>query len=430
MRTRNALAVCSLWLLAACGGPAEEPAAPPATTVPPVQGPVELSLPEGFTATVFAEGVGKDARHLAVNANGDVYVNVDGGDEARIVALRDTDGDGRADLQESFGSIGGTGIAIRGGHLYASTRVSVHRYALDPERLAPAGEPELIVSGLPEKTEHHAKSITFDGEGRLYVNVGAPTNACMEQKRTPGSPGQDPCPQREWEAAVWRFDADRTDQTQREDGQLYSSGSRNLVALEWNDAVGSLYAVQHGRDDIARLWPERYQPEDNAELPAEEMFRIGEGDDLGWPFCYYDPVQKKKLLNPEYGGDGQTEDRCAGMKQPILAFPAHMAPNDLLFYTGDQFPESYRGGAFVAFHGSWNRSPQPQMGYLVAFVPMTDGSPSGEWSVFADGFSGLEQVPEPAAAAHRPCGLAVGPDGSLYVSDSVEGTIWRIRYTG
>jgi glucose/arabinose dehydrogenase len=427
---RYAPASIVLILLAACGGPGEEATPRPEPESAEEQGPVELSLPEGFSATVFAEGVGKDARHVAVNANGDVYVNIDGRDGGRIVALRDTDGDGRADAQESFGSIGGTGLAIRGGYLYASTRVAVYRYALDPDRLVPTGEPELIVSGFPEKTEHHAKSITFDGEGRLYVNVGAPTNACMEQRRTPGSPGQDPCPQREWEASVWRFDADRPNQTQREDGQRYSSGSRNLVALEWNDALGSLFGVQHGRDDIARLWPERYEPEQNAELPAEEMLQIREGDDFGWPYCYFDPFLGKKLLNPEYGGDGQTEGRCADMKTPILAFPAHMAPNDLLFYTGDQFPESYRGGALVAFHGSWNRSPMPQMGYLVAFVPFADGGPTGEWSVFADGFSGLEEVPEPADAAHRPCGLALAPDGSLYVSDSVKGTIWRIRYSG
>jgi len=113
-----------------------------------------------------------------------------------------------------------------------------------------------------------------------------------------------------------------------------------------------------------------------------------------------------------------------------MSFPAHTAPNDLLFYTGDQFPERYRNGAFIAFHGSWNRAPLQQEGYYVIFVPMKDGLPSGDWEVFADGFSGLETVMNPGDAEHRPVGLALGPDGSLYISDSRMGTVWRVLYTG
>jgi glucose/arabinose dehydrogenase len=308
--------------------------------------------------------------------------------------------------------------------------VDVVRYPTDAGSLTPEGAPETIASGFPEQNEHRVKTITFDDAGHLYVNVGAPSNACMEQHRTPGSAGMDPCPQREWHAGVWRFQADRPGQTQREDGHHYATGTRNLVALRWNDDAGSLYAVQHGRDQLSGFWPERFDAAANAELPAEEFIQIAEGDDFGWPYCYYDTARGKKVLAPEYGGDGEEQGRCAEKKDPILAFPAHMAPNDLIFYTGEQFPESYRGGAFVAFHGSWNRAPLPQKGYFVAFVPFADGKPSGEWSIFADGFAGLAEVAEPGNAAHRPCGLAQGPDGSLYVSDSVQGTIWRIRYTG
>jgi len=426
-RSTAVLAFASSLLLAACSSP---PEAPPAEA-PASEAPVELTLPAGFTATVFADGLGKGARHIAVDAEGDVYVRMENTDQGGgIWALRDSDGDGRADQKQAFGDSGGSGLALHGGFLYASSSVDVFRYPLAPGALAPEGAPEMIVSGFEEQRDHKVKTLTFDEAGHLYVNVGAPSNACMEQARTPGSAGQDPCPQLEWHGGVWRFDAEKPGQTLKDDGHRYATGTRNLVALEWNAATGSLYAVQHGRDQLDTLWVGKFDKDQNAELPAEEFLKISEGDDFGWPYCYYDPAQQKKVLGPEYGGDGQTQGRCAEKKGPILAFPAHLAPNDLLFYTGDQFPESYRGGAFVAFHGSWNRAPLPQKGYFVAFVPFADGAPQGDWSIFADGFSGLAEVPEPSDAKHRPCGLALGPDGSLYVSDSVGGTVWRIRYTG
>ena len=113
-----------------------------------------------------------------------------------------------------------------------------------------------------------------------------------------------------------------------------------------------------------------------------------------------------------------------------MAFPAHMAPNALLFYTGSMFPEKYKNGAFIAFHGSWNRSPLPQEGYYVAFVPFENGKPTGKWEIFANGFAGVDVITSTRAAQHRPCGLAQGPDGSLYVSDDSKGTIYRILYNG
>jgi glucose/arabinose dehydrogenase len=138
--------------------------------------------------------------------------------------------------------------------------------------------------------------------------------------------------------------------------------------------------------------------------------------------------QNKKVLAPEYGGDGKKTTRCEGVEPPVVAFPAHAAPNALLFYTGNMFPEKYKNGAFVAFHGSWNRSPEKQEGFYVAFVPFKDGKPSGPWEIFADGFAGVETVMSPKQAKHRPCGLAQGPDGALYVSDDVKGTIYKIVY--
>jgi glucose/arabinose dehydrogenase len=167
---------------------------------------------------------------------------------------------------------------------------------------------------------------------------------------------------------------------------------------------------------------------DNAEKPAEEFVRIEEGDNVGWPYCYYDPEIERKVLAPEYGGDGSRQGRCADMKDPLIGFPAHWAPDGLLFYAGDQLPQRYRGGAFVVFHGSWNRAPEPQAGYKVVFAPFEGGNPTGEWEVFADGFAGDD--PSPQSAAHRPVGIAEGPDGSLYVSDDRGGRIYRILFRG
>ena len=153
---------------------------------------------------------------------------------------------------------------------------------------------------------------------------------------------------------------------------------------------------------------------------------VKEGDNVGWPYVYYDQIQKKKILAPEYGGNGK---KTAGEDaiDPVMAFPGHMAPDGLLFYTGDMFPAKYKNGAFIAFHGSWNRNNQ-QKGYMVAFVPFENGKPKGDWEIFAQGFAGTDNIPSAGDAKHRPVGLAQGPDGSLYVSDDAHGTIYRIIY--
>jgi mono/diheme cytochrome c family protein len=156
---------------------------------------------------------------------------------------------------------------------------------------------------------------------------------------------------------------------------------------------------------------------------------LEQGADYGWPECYFDGIQEKLVLAREYGGDGgKAIGPCAQKQGPIAFFPAHWAPNDLALYDGHQFPDAYRGGAFIAFHGSWNRAPYPQEGYNVVFQPLAVGKPSGKFVVFADGFAGA--VKEPGRAAHRPTGLAVGPDGALYISDDAHGRIWRVTFSG
>jgi glucose/arabinose dehydrogenase len=398
---------------------------------------VEILLPDGFTATVFHEGLGK-ARHMAVRDNGDVYVAIRymlpnprrGTQESAggIAALRDENGDGVADRVERFGrSDVDTGIAIHGDWLYYSSAQAVYRVALTDE-LVPDGTAQLVAGGFPAQLGHAAKPITFDAEGNLYVNSGAPSNSCQAQQRTPGSQGVYPCPQLERSGGIWKFDADKLWQDQLRDGHQYATGSRQIVALEWNAEAGELFFAMHGRDSLDQLFPEHFTMEQRVELPAEEFHVVTDGDDYGWPYTYWDGLANERMVSPEYGGDGKMVSD-GEYTRPLIGFPAHWGPNDLVFYTAEQFPARYKGGAFVAFHGSWNRAPLPQGGFNVVFVPMTDGRPSGDWEVFADGFAGETPPQNSFGAPHRPTGLAVATDGSLYISDDQKGRIWKVSYT-
>ena len=386
-----------------------------------------VSLPPGFCATVFADKLGT-ARHLAVGADGTVYVALEerahGGG---IVALRDTDSGGHADQVKYFGDSGGTGIALYAGYLYFATDTEVLRYRLKEGELTPASAPESVVRGFPDQNQHAAKSIAIDPDGSLYVNVGAPSNACQQTDRAAGSPGLRPCPLLAHHGGIWRFDADRRGQVFGKDGVRYASGIRNAVAIAWDPSQKTLYALQMGRDQLADNWPKLYNDAQNAELPAEEMFAVHAGDDFGWPYCYYDQLQREKVRAPEYGGDGKQSGDCGAYGQPLVAFPGHWAPESVLFYAGESFPARYRGGAFIAFHGSWNRAPLPQAGFKVVFVPFAEGRPAGDYEVFADGFAG-GSVRSPDEARFRPMGLAQGPDGALYIGDSQQGRIWRVIY--
>lgn len=386
-----------------------------------------LLLPDGFKAIVVADSVGP-ARHIAVRGNGDIYVALrslkNGGG---IAALRDTNRDGVADQIQYFGETAGTGIDISGGNLYYSSTTEIFRVLLD-DHLVPSGPVETVISGFPEQQSHSAKSFTIDNNSNLYVNVGAPSNACMEESRTVGSPGQYPCPQLEWQGGIWLFDATETDQTQREDGYHFATGIRNVVAIEWNDKANALYAVQHGRDQLNTMWPDLFTEQQNTVTPSEDFLLIRDGSNFGWPYTFFDGLKNQRMIAPEYGGDGIRTAEMDKYDSPILTFPAHWAPNDLIFYKGNQFPERYRHGAFVAFHGSWNRAPQPQAGYNVAFVPMSGEQPAGDYEIFADGFSGLDTFTAPSDARARPTGVTIGPDGSLYITDSEKGKIWRIVY--
>lgn len=399
-----------------------------------------LTLPEGFGALVVADSIGK-ARHLAVNDNGDIYVKLRyAKGTGSNVALRDTTGDGKADIITYFGDYKdegslANGMRIHDGYLYYSAARVVYRNKLVPGQLVPDTPMEVVLTDDHEHGIHWhiTKPVAFDEEGYMYVPFGSPSNACQDMANKPGgipgSAGLDPCPELIEHGGVWRFKMDQLNMTQK-DGELYATGIRSVVAMDYNQEDKNLYLVMHGRDNLHLLYPETFTQWESAVLPSEEFIRVEEGGDYGWPYCYYDQINEKKVLAPEYGGDGEIIGRCADMDDPVMGFPGHWAPNDLLFYTGDQFPDRYKNGAFIAFHGSTNRSPYQQSGYFVAFVPFVNGQVSGDWEVFANGFAGKELIINTNDAEFRPMGLAQGPDGSLYVSDSRVGKIWRILYKG
>lgn len=386
-----------------------------------------LVLPPGFRAIVVADKL-KSLRNLTVAPNGDIYAKTrqDG-----VIALRDTDGDGRADVIKEFGDGGGTGIALRGDWLYHSTDNHVFRYKLTPGELVPAGEPERIVRDLPNRRQHAAKAIAFGADGRLYVEVGSPSNAYGGAKdRAPGAKGEDPTEFLKQHGGYWSFDPDKPDQTQA-DGIHFSTGHRHSTTIALHPVSKQLFVAIHGRDQLNTVAPQFFTDDDNAENPSEVFHVLTQGADFGWPFTYWDPRAKQRKLNPEYGGDGKKLAEAGKYPDPLIGFPAHWAPMQLAFNSGTQFPAKYRHGGFLAFHGSWNRAPRPQRGFNVVFIPYDDkGWPTGGYEVFADNFAGKSEIASPGDAKHRPNGVAFGPDGSLYISDSQAGRIWRIIYTG
>lgn len=394
-----------------------------------------LTLPPGFRALVVADQVtsappapGRDAlRFLTVAPNGDIYVkSADRG----ILALRDTNGDGRADVVKRFGSGNGTGIALHNGWLYYSTTTGVYRYKYTPGELVPTGEPQTIVSGLPDKRQHNAKAFTFDGEGHLLVEVGSPYNVYSKPDRQRGAKGMDATDFLKTHGGYWLFNPDKQNQTLA-DGDHFSTGHRHSIAIAWQPVSKQFFMVMMGRDNLNTVDPEDYDALDNAERVAEEFHLLRRGVNLGWPYTYWDPIKNARMVSPEFGGDNRKRDNNPAYDKPLIAFPAHWAPLQMCVYEGTQFPEKYRGGMFIAFHGSWNRAPRPQAGYKIVFVPFdAQGMPTGDYQTFADGFAGVEYFTDTNDARYRPSGVAVGPDGSLYVSETEKGRVWRIIYTG
>ena len=225
-----------------------------------------LKLQPNFGAIVTADNLGR-ARHMAVSGAGDLYVklrNINEGENG-IIALRDNDNNGIMDEQKGFMPYGGTGIAVYDDYLYCSSDSVIYRYKLTPGELVPKSEMELIATGFPKQNPHATKPMTFDGEGNMYVAVGAPTNAGEEEAFTIHSPGVDPTPYTERQAGIWQFDANTPNQLQ-EDAYHYAIGVRNALAFDWDFKTNALYGVNHGRDQLQGFWPEKFTLEQNRDL--------------------------------------------------------------------------------------------------------------------------------------------------------------------
>ena len=410
-----------------------------------------LKLPPGFCANVFADSLA-GVRSIAVQSNGDLYVAVQNprnSAAAGVYVLRDAGRTGHATAREHYASgFSSSQVGLFDGHLYvevmpASGRgapqggtTTIVRYAIKPGDSAPSGKPDTIVEKIPFPG-HNTRNFTFAKDGSMYLNIGSPTNDCQAQDRKPGEPGINPCVQLETRAGVWKFDARKTHQSPSA-ANHFAQGIRNAVGIAISPVDGKLWATQHGRDQLYD-WHTKLGLDSaagqkyNAENPAEELIQVNKGDDFGWPYCYYAVEEHHLVLSPEYGGNGKEVGQCAQKKEPVATMPAHWAPNALMFYTGSRFPARYRSGAFIAFHGSWNRAPEPQGGFNVVFQPLNRaGKATGKYEIFADDFApnvGAGRA-NAASGAHRPTGLATGTDGALYVADDAGGRIYRITFTG
>lgn len=411
------LSVISSFVLASGFGLAEQPDG--------------LSLPPGFHASVVTEGLGP-VRHLAVRENGDIYAStpVDRQNKGSGIIALHLDANHKAAQVEHFGSVdGGTAIRFYKGALYAASPSAVYRFTFSgSNELVPAKDPEVIVDGMPEAHPGFNRAniaLAFDGKGSLFVALEASANLCTEPNTPAGAPpvGLKPCPDLGTRAGVWRFNAVKTGQKFPSGGEQIATGIRDITSLDWSPLDGHLYGIMHGRDNTHRTWPNLVSAEDEEHI-ADEMHRITKLTDFGWPYTYYDGAKKARLVSPEYGGDGKTEAPAGKYSTPALTFYPRAAPVDLVFYTGDAFPKSYRGGAFVVRHGTLAKQ-----GYDVVFVPFNRNGEAGTPTTFVNGFAAFDPSSKtPGRARYRPIGAAVGPDGALYIADSQQGRIWRIAY--
>ncbi len=339
-----------------------------------------LTVPPGFAIQVYASGL-PGARSLALSPNGTLFVGTR--DEGKVYAVVDRDGDLSAD--RSYVIASGlrmpNGVAFRDGDLYVAEIGRVLRFPGIEDSLVAPPKPSVVTDAYPEDGHHGWKFIAFGPDGALYVPVGAPCNVCR--------------PDQAIYASITRLDP--------AGGQpeIYASGVRNTVGFDWHPQSGALWFTDNGRDWLGENRP-----------PDELNHAPRAGLHFGFPFCH-----GRDLADPEFG-----ELRpCSAFTPPALELGPHVAALGMRFYTGEQFPARYRGGIFIAEHGSWNR--RVPIGYRVTFVPMRDNQPQG-YEVFAEGWlhDGL--------AVGRPVDVLVMPDGSLLVSDDAGGRVYRIAYEG
>ncbi|HLW38626.1 MAG TPA: PQQ-dependent sugar dehydrogenase [Candidatus Eremiobacteraceae bacterium] len=375
--------------IAACGGsgsslpsgnPPQQSPTPATSTSPAASGtPVAfLSLPAGFHATYVSKNV-PGARFMAVAPNGDLLVS-----ETQAGAVVIIPPGSSPDAQPRTFVSGLTlphGLVFSGSTLYVATWSGVLRYAY------PSTTATTLFSNMPQGGDHNYRSLAVAGDGSVYVSSGSDCNICNESDAR-------------FATVLHYANGDAT-------GSIYASGLRNASGLAF-DNQGRLWAVVNQRDDIG---PSQAVTDN---LPPDELDQVPAGGNFGWPRCYPDPNAADRLPNPEYASAN-----CSGQVPAALDFQAHSAPLGIVFYYASQFPAQYRGGAFVAFHGSWDRS--VATGDKVVYVTFSAGRPVS----YQDFITGWLQS---GNYVGRPVGLALAADGSLYVGDDRLGAIYRISY--
>ena len=346
-----------------------------------------LQVPEGFEINIFAEGL-ENVRMMALSQDGTIYITRRMNSD--VIALRDADGDGVSDgtvvVASNIPLI--HGITIQDNRVLLAANRTL--YVADIMADGLLNEPQVVVDDFPESGQHSARTMAFGPDGMLYINFGSTCNSCSESNME--------------NAAIVQVQPDFSSR------KVFSSGLRHTIGFGWHPVTGEMWGMDHGIDSLGD------------DVPPEELNRLEADQNYGWPFCY-----DKQIVNEFITGapmDMTKEAFCAASAAPVLLYQAHSAPIGMVFYTGSQFPEDYVNDAFVAMHGSWNRS--GPTGYSVVRVHFDENGQAMEFEDFLTGFL----IDDSRAVFGRPAGLLVMPDGSLLVGDDANGVIYRIAYTG
>jgi Raf kinase inhibitor-like YbhB/YbcL family protein len=387
---------CSALALAAHGAMAQDKSGAnlpvqavilrPASVAPSADTVKRLQVPKGFAVSVYASGL-QNPRMMATAANGDVYVTQR--QTGNVVLLRDTDNDGAADKQIVVATLPQVhGIVIAGERVFLATVNDVYATTINAKdgSLAPLRR---IIDDLPDGGQHPNRTLALGPDEMLYITVGSTCNACTETN--PES------------ATILRAKPDGTTRS------IYATGLRNTIGFGWHPVTGEMWGMDHGIDWLGD------------DQPPEELNKIEQGKRYGWPY-----IAGKGIVNPQDDPPGGiTHAQWTQMSEPpMLAYTAHAAPMQMLFYVGGNFPPEYNGDAFVAMRGSWNRS-QPS-GYEIVRVRFKDGAPQAI-EPFLTGF--VARSGEGWQRYGRLAGLTLAQDGSLLVSDDDGGVIYRVRWT-
>ncbi len=316
-------------------------------------------------------------------SNGDVIVAEPG--VGRITILRDANHDGTAELRYTFASELNEpfGLALHEGWLYIGDQDAVVRVPYTPGQTRSSGEPQRLTSLPPGG--HSTRGVLFNGNGtKMYVSVGSASNVSS------GEPAE--------RAAILELNPDGTSK------RIFASGLRNPVGMAWEPVTGALWTAVNERDGLGD------------ELVPDYITDVRDGGFYGWPYAYLGQHEDPRRR-------GERRDLVARTILPAVLIQSHSAPLGLTFYQANMFPPEYRGNAFVALHGSWNR--RLRTGYKIIRVPFRDGGPTGGYDDFVLGWMTDEQSRN---VWGRPVGLLVLSDGSLLISDDGAGKIWRVTY--